>query len=768
MHERGQTIPILTPETTSSGRHGLSKQERDNPATYTHLPIADSYANKHWNGLIRDFFAKRVQCLVDQAMIDIPAHPSPHNCTYGTKVQHNYLKNYPKSLPGCDGVHEPTSWPYDTSKLEAAQAWCCAHDDCGGVTLQHGHYEVRAGATPHGDSHHNCSSWPRHDSGKVDVTNQTKCIVAAEINFTQSTESSYAVNPTTQLIIPLSKKLLKRYQEYLPAMLTPPRPLLRPPHPPPAPPAPTPAPTPRLPRAYRAPVWPLPMQLSCAAPGDDPGFALISSIATVTLEGPGASSAIVKNATTRYLPLLRSACGANATRGAVTTVIVRVLSANDVLGLDTNYSYTVQFLNGSNTVGISAMSPFGVAYAYETLLQLADASFCSGGSFSLTDRPDFEHRGLLIDTGRRFYPVSLVESILEGMAMVKMNVLHMFLSELCFRVESKLFPGLNAVNCTGPKPRTGPDGRVLVNSGFYSQNDIAHLVRFARARGIRVIPEFDMPGHSGGFCHGLKSAGIVCCEAGGMGVPQIQDDSAGKSVGLIKQVLKEMSALFPDPVLHIGGDETGATPPCTTADTTSFEKKIINFVRNELGKQVMGWSGAANDTPSVIVDSWRSSSWQQAAARGHRAIASNSKSLYLDIRTHTEACMWDNIAGSHTNASLLPFLLGGEVSMWQDFYVPGARTKAAGSASCLFVDNRDKDFANSTSSTIWPRAAVAAGAFWGYNNTIVKDHLWSPMQGRILRRLLARGVAACPCPVSGRSVGCYQNSYCGKVWCPDG
>lgn len=79
----------------------------------------------------------------------------------------------------------------------------------------------------------------------------------------------------------------------------------------------------------------------------------------------------------------------------------------------------------------------------------------------------------------------------------------MFLSELCFRVESKKFPGLHSeMNCTGPNPRPG-----LVNNGYYTQAQIADLVDFARLRGIRLVPEFDMPGHSGGFCHGLKSAG---------------------------------------------------------------------------------------------------------------------------------------------------------------------------------------------------------------------------------------------------------------------
>ena len=86
---------------------------------------------------------------------------------------------------------------------------------------------------------------------------------------------------------------------------------------------------------------------------------------------------------------------------------------------------------------MTAASPYGVAYALETLAQLAKQG-CTG-AFTVSDAPDFPHRGLMIDTGRRFYSVPLVESVLEGMAAMKMNVLHMFLSELCFRVESKVY-----------------------------------------------------------------------------------------------------------------------------------------------------------------------------------------------------------------------------------------------------------------------------------------------------------------------------------------
>jgi hypothetical protein len=109
--------------------------------------------------------------------------------------------------------------------------------------------------------------------------------------------------------------------------------------------------------------------------------------------------------------------------------------------------------------------------------------------------------------------------------------------------------------------------------------------------------------------------------------------------------------------------------------------------------------------------------------------------------------------------------------MWQDFYVPGARTKEAGSAKCLFDDSRDSDFDNSTSSTVWPRAAVAGGAFWHYSSaldaTAGGGTTFERVVSDIKRRLAARGIGVCPC-ATGTTLGCAQNNYCGHVWCPDG
>merc|ERR1712232_1337578 len=119
--------------------------------------------------------------------------------------------------------------------------------------------------------------------------------------------------------------------------------------------------------------------------------------------------------------------------------------------------------------------------------------------------------------------------------MYKMNVLHFHVSEECFRIESKVHPGLHTADCTF---------HGLSNNEFYIQEEIKQIIQFAEMRGIRVVPEFDLPGHSGGFCMGLQSEGMQCCKGNNGQV--MHDDENGTSVSLIKEVLDEMLGLFED------------------------------------------------------------------------------------------------------------------------------------------------------------------------------------------------------------------------------
>ena len=499
-----------------------------------------------------------------------------------------------------------------------------------------------------------------------------------------------------------------------------------------------------------AAVWPPPLSASC---GGGPGPTISGSL-QFALSGAGAASAIAAGATARYAPLLTEhAPAAAAAAAAIDTIAIDVLSGDETLGQATDYGYSMSYGTAAaaaaaaapvTTVNVVAASPYAVAYALETLSQfIGNDGQLACSSLHVDDAPRFPHRGLMIDTGRRFYPVPLVKSTIEGLAMTKQNVLHFHLSEECFRVQSLLYPALTA-SCVS-------DGNN--NTAFYTQAEVRDIVAFARLRGVRVVPEFDMPGHSGGFCTALASAGIVCCGS------QIEDDAAGASARIIASILSEMSGLFPDRLLHLGCDETGSAAPCDANNTKSFEVKMQAHLL-ALGKTPMGWeeilfkTGAAAAFPMTIVDSWARESWAQAAAAGHEVVMSNYGKFYLDYPAHSAAAMWLNISAlGGATAAQQQLLLGGETSMWQDQYVH----------SCLFDNAKDAAFTQSTAGCIWPRAAIAAGSFWGFYSTTkgLDDATFDATQ----QRLLARGVDSCPCATLN-STSCSQMSRCGVAYCP--
>ena len=208
----------------------MAPSARDQPVSFTRLPVLDDYANKHWNGLVRDFYAKRVECYVNQAALDVPAvPPTPGVCKMGALMAGTYLSNYPKSL-GSGGIQPPAKWPYNASSLESAAAWCCKHGDCGGVTHQNGRqatiisalflrlcgvivalcfffnsfihsfilllcrFEVRAGNFPIKGT---ADSYVNKNAGGLNTGNLTKCVTTAEMDFTQGTTEKYLELPTT-------------------------------------------------------------------------------------------------------------------------------------------------------------------------------------------------------------------------------------------------------------------------------------------------------------------------------------------------------------------------------------------------------------------------------------------------------------------------------------------------------------------------------------------------------------------------------------------
>ena len=553
-------------------------------------------------------------------------------------------------------------------------------------------------------------------------------------------------------------------------------------------PPPAPSPTPPGPPPLHAPVpvWPLPLRLNCTHTPHSanalPATELLASTVSVEITGAGAASPVTVAAAARYQLLLRKAGSAS---GRVTVVTVEVETADDTLDPTTNYNYSMFHdssasgsASTSTTVTAAAASPFGVAYAFETLLQLASPRAqldCSGG-FTVQDVPVYQHRGLLLDTARRFFPLAVVLSTIDGMSIFKLNVLHLHLSDstYLFRVESKTFPQLNRFS--------GRNCQLNSTCSFYTQEDIKSIVQYAHMRGIRVIPEFELLSHATSICGPLKSEGIVCC-SGKWGMLQLGDDAAGNTTRILSALLTEMVPLFPDPVLHIGGDETQyeePPSPCTVNASKSLQQKIMKQLV-ALGKTPMGWqeilleTGAAASFPEAIIEPWsKAGLWAQT---DHPAVEALPSSLYLDKAATSagyvhggsyQPGVWFDITSGVLNTSNAHFLLGGEASMWGDQYTGTKHTPGHKSAGCMLPSpSSDALFAKSISGTIWPRAAVAAGSFWRWEESLspqIQPELFASVVVAVNDILLARGVETCPC-ANATSNGCDSVQRCGVMYC---
>jgi hexosaminidase len=235
-----------------------------------------------------------------------------------------------------------------------------------------------------------------------------------------------------------------------------------------------------------------------------------------------------------------------ANDAASAALVLSVDGAGETIqSIDEDESYSLEVTPSS--AHLRAATVVGAMHGLATLEQLiqSDASGYFIPAVMIHDTPRFRWRGLMIDCGRHFIPVDVLKRTLDGMASVKLNVFHWHLSEdQGFRMESKAFPKLTEF---------GSDGL------FYTQEDAKEIVAYARDRGIRVVPEFDMPGHTTAWFVGYPDL------AGAPGPFQIErkfgvfdpvmDPTRDSTYKFLDTFVGEMSALFPDHFMHIGGDE---------------------------------------------------------------------------------------------------------------------------------------------------------------------------------------------------------------------
>ena len=300
-------------------------------------------------------------------------------------------------------------------------------------------------------------------------------------------------------------------------------------------------------------------------------------------------------------------------------------------------SYSLQI--SDSKIRLSANSDTGILYGLESLFQLAklENEAWVFPEIELKDNPRFPWRGLMVDAARHWVSKETVLRNLDAMAAVKMNVLHWHLTEYQgFRVESKKYPKLHEMGSQG---------------NYYSQEDIAEVVSYASDRGIRVVPEFDVPGHTTSWFVGhpeLASApGPYVLDSVFGILDPVMDPTRDEVYEFLDGFIGEMAELFPDDYLHIGGDEVKPAQWEASPAIQDFMKENNIEDSHELqayfnirlqkivvkhGKQMMGWDEIIHpDLPKdgIAVQSWRShkSLWD-AARSGNKGVLSSG--YYLD------------------------------------------------------------------------------------------------------------------------------------------
>jgi len=304
----------------------------------------------------------------------------------------------------------------------------------------------------------------------------------------------------------------------------------------------------------------------------------------------------------------------------------------------------------------------------------------------------------MIDSGRHFMPLATIRQTLDGMEAVKMNVFHWHLSEdQGFRVESKEFPLL-----TGK----GSDGL------YYTQDEVRGIVEYARDRGIRVVPEFDMPGHSTAWFVGYpelaSGKGPYAIERQWGVFDPAMDPTRESTYAFLDRFIGEMVGLFPDAYFHIGGDECNgkewdANPLIQkymhdhglkdeAALQAYFTGRVQKLVTKR-GKITVGWDEVLQpDTPKdVVIQSWRGpESLAEAARRGYRGMLSAGYYINLNEPASQHYAV-DPMEGATAGltAAEQKNILGGEATMWSEYVTP-----------------------ENVEGRIWPRTAAIAERLW--------------------------------------------------------
>ena len=317
--------------------------------------------------------------------------------------------------------------------------------------------------------------------------------------------------------------------------------------------------------------------------------------------------------------------------------LARPASSPDILGVDiavktnvsvktleTDESYSMWI--GAPRISIEAPTVFGAMYALETLSQLVDDSGNING-ISITDAPRFAFRATMIDTARHWYPLEAIKQHLDAMSYVKMNVLHWHV------VDSQSFPFVPS-----SLPTMSADG-AYTPTHVYTYDDVREVVKYAMERGIRVVPEFDTPGH---VSLGWQSLGVLtqCYDTSGKpisgrGAFGPLNPTLNKTYDVLAKLYSDvLAAFYPETFVHVGGDEV--SKDCWQSNPqvaawmrahpevagfagleTTFEQRLLDMLHAK-GASYAVWQeifdNGAKLPADTVIDVWKGGNWQDEMA----------------------------------------------------------------------------------------------------------------------------------------------------------
>lgn len=444
----------------------------------------------------------------------------------------------------------------------------------------------------------------------------------------------------------------------------------------------------------------------------------------VQVEWQGTRSALLDRAVARFTQRLAMLSARYATPGqpAGLTLRIRCLDADPaMLSIHMKEHYHLETSPEGAT--LVADGPAGVLRGLSTLLQLVERQE-SGPVLDaavIDDSPRFAWRGVMVDVSRHFMSITALERQLDMMELMRLNVLHLHLSDgQGFRVESRLYPRLQ---------------QVAAHGAYYTQRQIHELVAYAADRGIRIVPEFDAPGHSYALLQAYPqyAAQPVTTPMDPKRVVRAaMDPSNPQTYVFLARLYHEMAGLFPDAYFHVGGDEvrpdewTGNPHIAAfmkqhgyadaAALQAAFTRRIYSMLAHE-GRTMMGWDELI-DAPvpaSIVIEPWRGSRYTvTAAAAGHPVVV--SAGYYLDLLLPAadyyrvdpldpqgNGLPPDQVAQANVPA-LNPFTLDPAARMTSEL-----ATHVMGAEAPLWTEIVTEEMLD---TRLWPRCAALAERFW--------------------------------------------------------